>query len=69
MVNKAIAHQRERVRERQHLGQAVRNEGSELIGNSEPAKNHGTIAIAGTAPMYSSCFSTRLASVSCRRTW
>ena len=38
--------------------------GSALIGNSEPAKNHGTIAIAGRAPTYSSCRRMRLASVS-----
>ena len=35
-----------------------------MIGNSEPARNHGTIAIAGTRPMYSSALGTLAASVS-----
>ena len=38
--------------------------GMAVIGKSEPAKNHGTIAIAGRAPTYSSCRDTRLARVS-----
>ena len=38
--------------------------GSAVIGKSDPAKNHGTIAMAGTAAMYSSCSATRLAMVS-----
>ncbi|HEX6699314.1 MAG TPA: hypothetical protein VF101_01135 [Gaiellaceae bacterium] len=38
--------------------------GSAAIGKSDPARNHGTIAIAGTRAMYSSAFGTRLASVS-----
>ena len=35
-----------------------------MIGNSEPAKKNGTIAMAGSAPMYSSTVGMRLASVS-----
>src|SRR5436305_12309991 len=38
--------------------------GSAVIGNSEPARNHGAIAIAGTRAVYSSAVGTRLASVS-----
>src|SRR3954463_11058045 len=38
--------------------------GSAAIGNSEPARNHGAIAIAGTRAVYSSALGTRLASVS-----
>ena len=38
--------------------------GSALTGNSEPAKKKGTIAMAGTAAMYSSTLGTRFASVS-----
>ena len=40
-----------------------RKPGSALIGKSEPARNHGTMAIAGTRAMYSSAFGTRLARV------
>src|SRR5262249_48018427 len=42
----------------------VRKPGGAVSGKSAPAKNHGTIAIAGTRAMYSSCLGTRLASVS-----
>jgi hypothetical protein len=42
----------------------LRAAGGVLIGNSDPATNHGTIAIAGTRAMYYSCLGTRLASVS-----
>ena len=34
------------------------------MGNSDPARNHGTIAIAGSRAMYSSDRETRAASVS-----
>ena len=57
--------QRERVGERQApCANAAQPTGQRVIGNSDPAKNHGTIAIGGTTPMYSSCFGMRLASVS-----
>ena len=46
------------------LATAVSTPGSAPIGNSEPAKNHGTIAMAGTAAMYSASLGMRLASVS-----
>ncbi len=35
-----------------------------MIGKREPARDHGTIAIAGTRAMYSSARGTRPASVS-----
>src|SRR6266545_4296310 len=38
-----------------NLANQVRKSGRALIGNSEPARNQGTIAIAGTRAMYSSC--------------
>ena len=38
--------------------------GSELTGNSDPAKNQGTIAIAGVAATNSSTLGTRLARIS-----
>ena len=51
--------------EREHLRKpGEERPAARVIGNSEPAKNHGTIATAGTRPMYSSCVRTRLASVS-----
>ena len=40
--------------------------GSTEIGNNEPAKNHGTIAIAGTLPMYSCSDVRRYAMTSAR---
>src|SRR5437588_536531 len=46
------------------LAKAASHAGRPEIGNSEPAKNHGTMAMAGTAPMYSSCLAMRLARVS-----
>ena len=48
-VEQAVAHQGERVGERQDLRDPrSARRAARLIGNSEPAKNHGTIAIAGT---------------------
>ena len=47
-----------------NLANHSRNPGKALIGNSEPARNQGTIAIAGTRAMNSSALGTRLASVS-----
>src|SRR5204862_5409976 len=42
----------------------VRPTGIAVIGKSEPARNHGAIAIAGTLAMYSSWRGILLASVS-----
>ena len=61
----AVAHQRQGVSERQEPWRTRSGlPGRAPIGNSAPAKNQGRIATAGVAPMYSSCFGIRLASVS-----
>ena len=53
-AHESVAHHRERVCQRQYLGDMSRCQCSALIGNSVPARNHGKVSTAGVALMYSS---------------